>query len=89
MLHHEAEVLIVDKGVAIADDAGVLEPPQCLRLEQRRPPRLRLHDAHPLEHIGLAARDVAHRVDGALRAAAERADEAVAVGLERSRCTVH
>ena len=71
VLHDEREVLAVHKGVAVADDAGVLKPLQGLRLEQRRAPLLALNNVHALEHIRDALLEVPHRVDRALRASTD------------------
>ena len=70
VLHHDAERVLVDEAVAVADDRRVLEQLQVLRLPQRRPPRPVLHHVEPLHEVDDALRDVAHRAHRALRAAA-------------------
>jgi hypothetical protein len=69
VLHHEAEMLVVDKRVPVADDGRVLQALERLGLEQRRAPCLRLNDVHAFEHIRRTLALVPHRVRGALRAA--------------------
>ena len=70
VLHHDAERVLVDEAVAVADDRRVLEQLQVLRLPQRRAPRPVLHHVEPLHEVDDALRDVAHRAHRALRAAA-------------------
>ena len=70
VLHHDAERVLVDEAVAVADDRRVLERLRVLRLPRRRPPRPVLHHVEPLHEVDDALRDVAHRAHRALRAAA-------------------
>ena len=70
VLHHDAERVLVDEAVAVADDRRVLEQLQVLRLPQRRAPRPVLHHVEPLHDVDGALGHVPHRAHGALPAAA-------------------
>ena len=84
ILHDKAEMLIVDKGVAVPDDSRVMKPLERFGLEKRSATRLRLHYVHAFEDVGGPC-GIGDGVHCTLRASADGAEHAIAVRLQR-RC---